>query len=206
VGQATGQAIGKILRKARVNAGKQQEDAAQALGVSRVAVSNYERGLLPADFDEKLEKLASLYGTTSAFLRSAAQSDIISTLPSGSIPEREPIERHISKFPVPVQRFFFVFIEALLGLSEAGEISGAAIERARTEITFAQLDLWAGGELESSQTERTLDALRWSCIAAWRSVTDPGWLGRAQTSWKPLPGFFERTSGNEGASIKKKHR
>jgi len=105
-----------------------------------------------------------------------------------------------------VRRFVFVFVDALLGLSETSHISGAAIERARAEITFAQLHLWAGGELESSQTERTLDLLPWYCTVAWRNVTDPGWLGQTTASLKPLPSFFERPLGNEAPSAKKKSR
>jgi hypothetical protein len=171
-----------------------------------VAISNYERGLLPADFDDKLEKLATFYGTSVASIRTAAQGGIFPSGSSNAIPDGEPIERHISKFPVAVQRFLFVFLEALLGLTESGQVSGAAIERARDEITFAQLDLWAGGELEATQTERTLDALHWCTSAAWRNVSDPGWLGRSPMTWKPLPAFFGRSVGNEALRTKKKPR
>jgi transcriptional regulator with XRE-family HTH domain len=192
--KATAQMIGDAARKARVKAGKSQEDAAQALGVSRVAVSNYERGLLPTDFArEKLPLLAALYNTTPAAITALAESDVaMGSITGAAVNEEEPLERHIQKFPPAVQSWFFAFLSELLALSESGELFAEAIERARSQLTFAQLDLWAGGRLHVADSERCLAALQWCAEASWRSITQPGWLALAKEEWQPLPTIFGR--------------
>jgi hypothetical protein len=83
----------------------------------------------------------------------------------------------------------------LLALSESGELSAEAIERARSQLTFAQLDLWAGGSLHVADSEKCLAALRWCAEASWRSITQPGWLALAKDEWLPLPPIFGDAPG-----------
>ena len=190
--KATAQMLGEAVRKARLQAGKNQEEAAQVLGVSRVAVSNYERGMLPTDFArEKLPALATLYNTTVAAIAGEAERNASIYAHTGqTVQDDEPLERHIQKFPPAVQSWFFAFMSELLALSESGEVFAEAIERARAQLTFAQLDLWAGGRLQVADSERCLVALQWCAEASWRSITQPGWLARPQDEWLALPAIF----------------
>jgi transcriptional regulator with XRE-family HTH domain len=189
--QASAEQMGVALREVRDKAGKSQEDAAKALGVTRVAISNYERGMLPSDFTaEKLPKLAALYNVSSNHITNKAIDRAAHVL-AWQIPDGEPLGDHINKFPVAVQVWFHAFMSELLKLGFREDISAGIVTRAREQITFGQLDLWAGGDLIATDSERVLRALRWCAEAAWRSVTEPGWLGRPSNQWAPLPSVFD---------------
>jgi transcriptional regulator with XRE-family HTH domain len=197
--QPSAELIGQALRQLRQAAKKLQDEAAHALGVSRVAISNYERGMLPEDFlEEKLPKLAELYGVSPGAVLARAEAGTHG-LSSFTIPAGEPLLRHSDKLPVAVQVWFHAFMSDLLTLSLREDINAAAVERAREQITFAQLDLWAGGDLLAADSRRMLAALRWCAEAAWRSITEPGWLRRPKAEWGPLPAVFRSETGQEGA-------
>jgi len=190
--KVTAQIMGDFIRKARIKARKSQEEAAEALGVSRVAISNYERGMLPTDFSrEKLPRLAKLYDTTAADILAEGERLANSLVSSAvTVQELEPLEHQIHKFPTAVQSWFFGFMSELLAMPERGELFAEAIERARAQLTFAQLDLWAGGRLQITDSEKCLAALQWCAEASWRSITQPGWLALPKDEWLPLPAIF----------------
>ena len=114
----------------------------------------------------------------------------VGVLTGETVKEDAPLERHIQKFAPAVQSWFFKFMSELLALSETGELFAEAIERARSQLTFAQLDLWAGGRLDVADSEKCLAALRWCAESSWRSITQPGWLALPKEEWLPLPAVF----------------
>lgn len=197
----TAKEMGAALAKARAGAGVLQEQAAAALGVSRVAISNYERGMLPVDFaTEKLPRLATLYGKTPDEIAALATAESRLRGVVQAFNPTEPLDRHIHVFPASVQSWYYAFMGALLSLPDAGDTTSEAIELARAQITFDALQLWAGGGLTMSEPERCLQALHWCAEATWRNVTDPSWLSKPQSQWKALPSPFPRISGAEASA------
>lgn len=191
MGVVTAKEIGSALAKARSIAGMLQEQAAAALGVSRVAISNYERGMLPVDFaSEKLPRLAALYGTTPEDIQARAEQETTYRSTVRGFNSSEPLDRHIHWFPGSVQSWYYAFMAELLGLSESGETESESIELARSQLTFDALQLWAGGSLSMSEPERCLEALQWCAESAWRNVTEPGWLSKSPDQWRRLPPPF----------------
>lgn len=67
--------IGRRLKKARLDAGLTQAEAARRLGITYQAISNYERGINRVDTDT-LRKLCSIYNVSiSDLLRTSAWTD-----------------------------------------------------------------------------------------------------------------------------------
>lgn len=68
--------VGRVLQRAREDAGLEQDEVARALGVSRATVSRMENSPNPKLSPERLETLAALYRRNVSDLLSASPPDV----------------------------------------------------------------------------------------------------------------------------------
>jgi transcriptional regulator with XRE-family HTH domain len=186
---------GFALTTAREGARMRQIDAARALSVSATTIGNWERGVVPKDFVEKhLPRLARLYRFPVEFLvASAEEPQPPPRLEAADIPWYDPIgPPHVELMRAHgrAMMWFGAFLKAIAALVKEDPTRALAVERARRQLTFAQVDLWAGGNLDWNDDIAVRNAMARCVTALWRNLTDPGWIDRPQSDWKQLPPPF----------------
>jgi transcriptional regulator with XRE-family HTH domain len=160
---AADQDLGARLAAARQRVGLSQAEAARELGVSKVTVSNWERGVHPPD-ERRMAGIAALYQTTPAALRygEAAESSA-SALGTPRVAAGLPY-----KIRVWLQ-------EELLDYARAG-VPDDELQRARRLLESEELfSFYAGGEPQAYGEDAVLEGMQGVALAIRRSLRVRGY-------------------------------